>query len=72
MHHPTLNKPLRKKDFLRVQSALSYNCWLSSYYELELEAHSIKLGRGEQVRILSEPPITWFKNWNDFHALECF
>jgi len=26
-------------------------------YDLELEAHSIKLNRGQQVRILSEPPV---------------
>jgi len=59
--------------FLPVHSAL----WVTIVdchpdYDLEQETHSIKLNRGQQVRILSESPIMWFKNYNDFDVLECF
>jgi len=39
---------------------------------LDLEVHYIKLNRGEQTRILSESPIVWFKNCNDFDVHACF
>ena len=56
MHHHTSNKPLRRIDFLPVQSALwvaIVDCDLD--YDLKREAHYIKLNRGHQVPILSGP-----------------
>ena len=41
-------------------------------YDLELEACSIKLICGQQMQILSEPPVMWFKNCSDFDVLAFF
>ena len=73
MYYHTQNKLFRWIDFLPVQSAL----WVTIVdcqhdYDLELKAHSIKLNRDQDARILSEPPIMWFKNCNDFDVHACF
>jgi len=38
----------------------------------KLDAHSVWLNRGKQVRILAEPPSVWFRNCNDFDKLASF
>jgi len=48
---------------------VSHNCCHPDC-DLKLEAHSVKLNRDQQVRILSELLIMCFKNCNDFDVLE--
>ena len=54
---PETSDILKRIDFLSVRSAL----WVTIVdchrdYDLEQEVHCIKLNRGQQLRILPEPP----------------